>query len=87
MILFGKGVVCVSRGLQSYYLCCFTNFVVLSLFTNFYICCTPVLVGKTLLEVGCGVGNTIFPLSEEVTSIFIHACDFSKRAVAFVQVS
>jgi methyltransferase-like protein 6 len=46
-----------------------------------------VLVGKTLLEVGCGVGNTIFPLLEEIPSIFIHACDFSKRAVAFVEVS
>ena len=45
------------------------------------------LVGKTLLEVGCGVGNTIFPLLEEIPSIFIHACDFSKRAVAFVEVS
>jgi methyltransferase-like protein 6 len=46
-----------------------------------------VLVGKTLLEVGCGVGNTIFPLLEEIPSMFIHACDFSKRAVTFVQVS
>ena len=46
-----------------------------------------VLDGKTLLEVGCGVGNTIFPLIKEIPSVFINACDFSKRAVTFVQVS
>ena len=45
-----------------------------------------VLTGKTLLEVGCGVGNTIYPLLEDVPSLFVNACDFSKRAVQFVKV-
>lgn len=38
-----------------------------------------------LLEVGCGVGNFIFPLIEEGTNFFIYACDFSPRAVEFVK--
>ncbi|XP_077521831.1 tRNA N(3)-cytidine methyltransferase METTL6 [Amblyomma americanum] len=40
---------------------------------------TPVL-----LEVGCGVGNFVFPLIEEKTNYYIYACDFSPRAVQFV---
>lgn len=39
-----------------------------------------------LLEAGCGVGNTIFPLLEENLDLFIHACDFSPRAIDFVKV-
>lgn len=40
---------------------------------------------KRLLEVGCGVGNLIFPLVEEnLNDYFIYACDFSSRAVEFV---
>ena len=39
-----------------------------------------------LLEVGCGVGNTLFPLLEENDSLFVHACDFSPRAIEFVKV-
>lgn len=39
-----------------------------------------------LLEAGCGVGNTIFPLLEENPDLFIHACDFSPRAIDFVKV-
>lgn len=38
-----------------------------------------------LLEVGCGVGNTIFPLIEDNPDIFVYACDFSPRAVDFVK--
>ncbi|GAB6026856.1 Methyltransferase-like protein 6 [Chamberlinius hualienensis] len=40
---------------------------------------------KILLEVGCGVGNFLFPLLKENTNIFIYACDFSLRAVNFVK--
>lgn len=45
-------------------------------------CCSEKPV---MLEVGCGVGNFIFPLIEEETKFFIHACDFSPRAVNFVK--
>lgn len=41
---------------------------------------------KRLLEVGCGVGNFVFPLIEDkCNSYFIYACDFSQRAVDFVK--
>ncbi|KAJ6629256.1 tRNA N(3)-methylcytidine methyltransferase METTL6 [Pseudolycoriella hygida] len=41
---------------------------------------------KYLLEVGCGVGNLVFPLIEEQkTKFFFYACDFSPRAVEFVK--
>ena len=33
------------------------------------------------------MGNLFFPLLEEIPNLFIHACDFSKRAVQFVKVS
>ncbi|XP_046975932.1 tRNA N(3)-methylcytidine methyltransferase METTL6 [Vanessa cardui] len=38
------------------------------------------------LELGCGVGNMIFPLVEEgFTNFYFYACDFSPRAVEFVK--
>ena len=40
-----------------------------------------------LLEVGCGVGNALFPLLEENDALFVHACDFSPRAIEFVKVT
>ncbi|KAL0907565.1 hypothetical protein M5K25_021981 [Dendrobium thyrsiflorum] len=43
--------------------------------------------GKKLvvLEAGCGVGNTIFPLVSTHPDIYIHACDFSPRAIDLVK--
>lgn len=36
----------------------------------------------TILEVGCGVGNFIFPLVEDPTfNHYIYACDFSHEAI------
>ncbi|XP_022227009.2 tRNA N(3)-methylcytidine methyltransferase METTL6 [Drosophila obscura] len=52
---------------------------------------------RTLLEVGCGVGNLVFPLLEEQCReegnkesvpcgrFYFYACDFSPRAVDFVR--
>ncbi|KAL3500802.1 hypothetical protein ACH5RR_039895 [Cinchona calisaya] len=40
---------------------------------------------KVILEVGCGAGNTIFPLVAIYPDIFVHACDFSPRAVNLVK--
>lgn len=49
----------------------------------------PELADKTkeqkCLEVGCGVGNFVFPLLADNPSLFIYACDFSKRAVEMVK--
>ncbi|XP_071811838.1 tRNA N(3)-cytidine methyltransferase METTL6-like [Apostichopus japonicus] len=39
----------------------------------------------TLLEVGCGVGNLVFPILKENPLLFAYACDFSPRAVQFVK--
>ncbi|KAJ1680313.1 hypothetical protein EV182_000261 [Spiromyces aspiralis] len=38
-----------------------------------------------LLEVGCGVGNFIWPLLEAHPRLKIYACDFSPRAINFVR--
>lgn len=38
-------------------------------------------------QVGCGAGNTIFPLFTTYPDIFVHACDFSPRAINLVKVS
>ncbi|KZV36515.1 hypothetical protein F511_15686 [Dorcoceras hygrometricum] len=35
--------------------------------------------------VGCGAGNTVFPLLATYPDIFVHACDFSPRAVDLVK--
>lgn len=41
---------------------------------------------KNMLEMGCGVGNLIFPLIQDgCNNFFYYACDFSPRAVEFVQ--
>lgn len=47
----------------------------------------PSSEAKNILELGCGVGNTIFPLLETDTnkSLFVYACDFSEKAIDLVQ--
>ncbi|XP_059641558.1 tRNA N(3)-methylcytidine methyltransferase trm141-like isoform X3 [Cornus florida] len=41
--------------------------------------------GKVVLEVGCGAGNTIFPLVAAYPKLFVHACDFSPQAITLVK--
>uniref|UniRef100_A0A0B7B4E4 tRNA N(3)-methylcytidine methyltransferase n=1 Tax=Arion vulgaris TaxID=1028688 RepID=A0A0B7B4E4_9EUPU len=41
--------------------------------------------GCTVLEVGCGVGNFMFPLLKENSNIVFYACDFSLRAIDYVK--
>lgn len=42
---------------------------------------------QCVLEVGCGVGNFVFPLIKEGfnSDYFIYACDFSPRAISLVK--
>lgn len=40
---------------------------------------------KNLLEIGCGVGNFIFPLIKQNKKIFVFACDFSTDAIALLK--
>ncbi|CAH1442452.1 unnamed protein product [Lactuca virosa] len=41
--------------------------------------------GKIILEAGCGVGNTIFPLIKKYPQLYVHACDFSHHAINLVK--
>ncbi|CAG8435154.1 979_t:CDS:10 [Scutellospora calospora] len=45
----------------------------------------PKLEQKIILELGCGVGNFVFPVLKSNPNFFIYACDFSKRAIEFVK--
>ena len=40
---------------------------------------------RTFLEIGCGVGNTVFPLLELDPRATVYCCDFSARAVELVR--
>ncbi|KAI9280860.1 S-adenosyl-L-methionine-dependent methyltransferase [Umbelopsis sp. AD052] len=40
---------------------------------------------KICLEVGCGVGNFVFPTIAKNPNLFIYACDFSSRAIEMVK--
>jgi SAM-dependent methyltransferase len=42
------------------------------------------LTAKAVLEVGCGVGNTIFPLLEINPTAHVYACDFAATAINIV---
>lgn len=48
---------------------------------------SPEAGDKTVLEVGCGAGNTVFPLLEinKNENLSIHACDYSAEAVSVVR--
>ena len=39
-----------------------------------------------LLDIGCGVGNTFYPLVEKKPNLIVKAFDFSKRAVSMAKV-
>eukprot|EP00899_Mesostigma_viride_P026314 jgi/Mesvir1/6868/Mv09037-RA.1 len=49
---------------------------------------SPAPGARVLLELGCGAGNTVFPLLEEAGAgrqLFVYAADFSSRAVELVR--
>ncbi len=40
---------------------------------------------RVLLEIGCGVGNFMYPLIKQNKNIFVYACDFSSDAVQLLK--
>eukprot|EP00696_Hemimastix_kukwesjijk_P013289 gnl/Hemi2/26652_TR8945_c0_g1_i1.p1 gnl/Hemi2/26652_TR8945_c0_g1~~gnl/Hemi2/26652_TR8945_c0_g1_i1.p1 ORF type:complete len:173 (+),score=36.15 gnl/Hemi2/26652_TR8945_c0_g1_i1:51-569(+) len=42
-------------------------------------------VMPVLLEIGCGVGNAVFPLLETHPTVRVFACDFSAKAIEIVK--
>jgi methyltransferase-like protein 6 len=40
---------------------------------------------KTLLEIGCGVGNFVYPLIKQNKEIFAYVCDFSNDAIQLLK--
>ena len=41
---------------------------------------------NVVFEVGCGVGNTVFPILQANKNIFVHCCDLSDVAIEIVKV-
>ena len=39
---------------------------------------------RHLLEVGCGVGNALFPLQSSFPALHLHGCDASKNAIGLI---
>ncbi|KAK8813080.1 hypothetical protein WA158_002672 [Blastocystis sp. Blastoise] len=56
-----------------------------TVFPEFKICNDHPEMSYSLLEVGCGVGNAFFPLSETFPNLYIYAVDFSQNAINLIQ--
>ncbi|CCJ30218.1 unnamed protein product, partial [Pneumocystis jirovecii] len=58
-------------------------------FPQIYDCIMPNSGEKYILEVGCGVGNTMFPilLQNKNPLLIIHGVDYSKNAIAIIKKS
>lgn len=46
---------------------------------------TTFTTNSALFELGCGVGNALYPLLETYPDLKAHCCDFSARAIDFVR--
>ncbi|KAJ3330872.1 hypothetical protein HDU76_004638 [Blyttiomyces sp. JEL0837] len=40
---------------------------------------------RKAFEIGCGAGNTVFPLIDDVQNVFVYAADFSSTAISVVK--